>query len=284
MTGRAVLRIAGALAAALVAALAGGALARPAADETGFAAVTIPLIAEGKPDARDSAVAGYLFKPEGDGPFPAVVLIHGCNGYDWLVQGQPGWMLFKRYAERYVAHGYVALVLDSFEPRGVNNVCGQAMSVPPARRAWDVLSAARFLGTLGTVDTRRLVLQGDSHGGWTTLVTLQAELWHVPERFAAGIAFYPYCYSVAGFTAPVLILIGDKDDWTPSWRCRQMMDQLPREAAAGVALKIFPGATHAYDFPLPARTNRLGHFMVYDAAATEASWQAIDAFLAEHVK
>jgi dienelactone hydrolase len=269
----------------LIAGLAPAALARPPTDETGFRSVTIPLIAEGKPDARDSAVTGYLFTPEGSGKFPAVVLMHGCNGYDWQVRGQPGWMLAKTYARRYVAHGYAALVLDSFEPRGVYNACGQPMRVGPMRRAWDALSAARWLGTLSTIDRDRLVLQGDSHGGWTVLVTLQAGLWHLSEHFAAGIAFYPYCYDVSGFSAPLLILIGDADDWTPAGRCRQMVAALHSAGKDGtVELKIFPGAYHAYDFPIPARTNALGHFMRYDAAATAASWQAIDAFLAAHLR
>jgi dienelactone hydrolase len=155
--------------------------------------------------------------------------------------------------------------------------------VSPRRRAWDAFSAARWLGARADIDKTHLVLQGDSHGGWTTLVALEVGKWPTPA-FAAGIAFYPFCYDVSGFTAPLLVLIGASDDWTPAARCTAMTKRLTAASAAGVELKIFPGATHAYDFPLPARTNRLGHFMTYDAAATEASWQAIDAFLAAHIK
>ena len=160
--------------AALVLAGASAGQARPASDERGFETASIPLIAEGKPDPSDSVVTGYLFVPAGSGPFPAVVIMHGCNGLDWLVSGRPGWTLFKRYAARYVAHGYAALILDSFEPRGVGNACGSPMSVSPQRRAWDAFSAARWLGARGDIDKTRLVLQGDSHGGWTTLVALEA--------------------------------------------------------------------------------------------------------------
>ena len=271
--------------AAMVVAGAGKSESRPAADEHGFDIVSIPLIAEGKPDAADSAVTGYLFRPEGGGPFPAVVIMHGCNGLDWLISGTPGWALFQRYAARYVAHGYAALVLDSFEPRGVGNICGSPMSVSPVRRAWDAVSAARWLGARQDIDKRRLVLQGDSHGGWTTLVALYSNRAPAPVRFAAGIAFYPYCPEHApGFSAPLLVLVGGSDDWTPAAQCSAMVAHVARQSGSAVALKIFPGATHAFDFPLPARTNRLGHFMTYDAAATEASWQAIDAFLAAHVK
>ena len=271
--------------AAIVVAGAGRSAARPAADEHGFDTVSIPLIADGKPDAADSAVTGYLFRPVGRGPFPAVVIMHGCNGLDWLVSGRPGWALAQRYAARYVALGYAALILDSFEPRGVGNACGSPMSVSPQRRAWDAVSAARWLGARQDIDKRRLVLHGDSHGGWTTLVALYVDRAPAPVPFAAGIALYPYCPEGApGFSAPLLVLIGGRDDWTPATHCSAMVTHVARKGGSQVELKIFPGATHAFDFPLPARTNRLGHFMTFDAAATEASWQAIDAFLAAHVK
>lgn len=82
----------------------------------------------------------------------------------------------------------------------------------------------------------------------------------------------------------MLVLIGGSDDWTPGRHCSAMVAHLARKSGSAVELKIFPGATHAFDFPLPARTNRLAHFMTYDAAATAASWQAIDAFLAAHIR
>src|SRR5580704_16690435 len=134
-----------AIAALLVAGASAGE-ARPASDERGFETASIPLIAEGKPDPSDSVVTGYLFVPAGSGPFPAIVIMHGCNGLDWRISGQPGWTLFKRYAARYVAHGYAALILDSFEPRGVGNACGSPISVSPQSRASDAFSAARWLG------------------------------------------------------------------------------------------------------------------------------------------
>jgi dienelactone hydrolase len=59
-----------------------------------------------------------------------------------------------------------------------------------------------------------------------------------------------------------------------------MVRALESKGHQEVELKVFPGATHAFDFPVAARTNALGHFLAYDAAATAASWQAIDAFLA----
>ena len=50
--------------------------------------------------------------------------------------------------------------------------------------------------------------------------------------------------------APLLILIGEADDWTPAADCRVLAE---RASAAGfpVAIKIYPGANHAFDSPNP---------------------------------
>jgi dienelactone hydrolase len=249
----------------------------------GFDKVEITLLEHGKPDPTDAAVAGYLFKPAGSGPFPAIILMHGCDGLEWERAQQASWQLLKDCAERYVAHGYVALILDSFAPRGITNICGNALKVTPQRRTWDAYSAATYLVSLGYVDRRRLVLEGDSHGGWTTLVALEGG-WHALEHFAAGIAWYPYCPSSGTFVAPLLIMIGDADDWTPADRCKAMVERLRIQGnESSIVLKTFPGATHAYDFPYAERINAQGHHMAYDRNATTESWQAIGIFLDRYV-
>ena len=254
------------------------------AEAAEFDKVTIVLLQQGKPDSADSAVDGYLFKPAGNGPFPAVILMHGCDGLEWERRQQATWQLLKGYAERYVSHGYVALVLDSFAPRHITNICGSGLIVSPRRRAWDAYSAASFLTSLGYVDRRRLVLQGDSHGGWTTLIALQKAEWGAPEHFAAGIAWYPYCPDSTAFVAPLLILIGEADDWTSADRCKRLFERLQNQPdAPPIVFRSFPGATHAYDYPYPTRVNPQGHHLAYDEAATAASWQAIDTFLDRYV-
>jgi dienelactone hydrolase len=258
---------------------------RPVAEPVGYDKVTIALLDHGKPDSADTDVTGYLFKPAGNGPFPAVILMHGCDGLEWERRQQATWQLLQGYAQRYVSHGYVALVLDSFAPRHITNICGNGLTVTPQRRAWDAYSAASFLVSLGYVDRHRLVLQGDSHGGWTTLVALQRGRWDAPEHFAAGIAWYPYCPDgIDGFVAPLLILIGEADDWTSADRCKDLVQRLRNQGGGSpIVLRTFPGATHAYDYPYPKRVNPQGHHMAYEPAATQESWQAIDTFLDRYV-
>jgi dienelactone hydrolase len=251
----------------------------------GFERLPVPQIA-GHPDASDPPIMGYLFKPAGAGPFLTVVLMHGCDGLGWATPQRISWKLQRSYAEHYVAQGYAALVLDSFAPRRLATICGDGQRVTGAQRAWDAFAAADLLVARGVADPARLVLQGDSHGGYAVLVALEQGRFAPPYRFAAGIAFYPGCdnatHFARGFSAPLLILIGDADDWTPARRCRALADRLARAPrGAPLRLEIFPGATHAFDFPLPARVNELGHHMAYDAAATAASLAFIDRFLAE---
>jgi dienelactone hydrolase len=246
--------------------------------------VTIPLIAEGKPDAADTAVTGYVFRPNGPGSFPAVILLHGCDGTEWDVPRRIGPPLLKTYAERFVGLGYVALVLDSFGPRGIREACNHPLTVTPARRAWDVFSAARYLIGTGIVDPDRIVLDGHSHGAVVVLVAMEQGRWHLPEHFAAGIAWYPGCgWTKGGVTGPVLILIGDADEWTRADVCRRFVERLAASGQADqVVLKIYPGATHGFDAPGSARVFA-GHPISPDPILAADAWTQVLDFLRQHI-
>src|SRR6266550_4253968 len=58
-------------------------------------------------------------KPDGPGPFPAVVVMHDCSGVGPGSSGAPG-----RWAKELVSRGYVVVMPDSFTPRGhAGGVC-----------------------------------------------------------------------------------------------------------------------------------------------------------------
>ena len=161
-------------------------------------------------------LAGRLKKPPGDGPFPAIVLLHGCGGV------QP-----KRdhlWAKRLVSWGYVTLQVDSFKPRGITSVCtmgGKEAADMLARRVTDAYDARHYLISLPFVDSKRIAVMGWSNGGATTLNALYPKR---DDPFKAAVAMYPSCRkSLAELNAPLLILIGAKDDWTPAERCVSMM-------------------------------------------------------------
>ena len=90
------------------------------------------------------ALRGKLTKPAGDGPFPAIVLLHGCGG--------PG-KHYSAWTERLRRWGYVSVMVDSFGPRGASNCWSdQGKRISPSRRALDAHGAKLFLAGLPCVD------------------------------------------------------------------------------------------------------------------------------------
>jgi dienelactone hydrolase len=195
-------------------------------------------------------IPAELLKPDGTGPFAAVVMAHDCSGLGPKSSGAP-----LRWARELVGLGYVVILPDSFSTRGFpDGVCTdkaprRRSEVGPLRRARDVHDAAVYLRTLPYVDGRRIGLMGGSHGGSTALNAM------LSEGFVAAIALYPRCETMRGLyrpRAPVRILAGEKDDWTPAEPCRKLAEDA---SAAGlpVSIKIYPGAHHAFDSPRPER-------------------------------
>src|SRR5437762_10357646 len=169
-----------------------------------------------------TTVDGTLFKPDGAGPFPVVVLLHGCGGI------RPH---FVQWARAIRDMGYVALLVDSFRPRGITNICAdsQTMASMTTDRVADAYGALRYLKGVPFVDGDRVALMGWSHGGWTTLEAMAPRHYRgSPDQFRAAIAFYPYCRDAltGPFRAPLLVLIGGSDDWTPAKKCEDMQTRL----------------------------------------------------------
>lgn len=185
-------------------------------------------------------------KPDGAGPFPAIVVMHDCSGLGPRSSGAPG-----RWASTLVARGYVIVMPDSFSTRGfADGVCTDAsrgrLEVSPARRVQDAFDALGYAQRLPYIDPRRIGILGGSHGGTTTVATLGQGA----SGFKAGVALYPRCSAAAQLyspSAPLLILIGELDDWTPAQDCHRL-------AADGrVTLKVYPGAHHSFDSDRPVR-------------------------------
>ncbi len=231
------------------------------------------------PPGQTLTLPAVLIKPEGNGPFPAIVMMHGCSGPGPRSSGA-----LWRWAKELVPQGYVVLIPDSFTPRGLpKGICTGGAEGRVASgdvRAADAYGALAALRGLPFVDGKRVGLMGSSHGGRTTLAALVASAEDRAlvaarrEGFAAGLALYPRCDTrygtwtvthrdgergpVTGYRgiyvqlAPLLILAGELDDWTPAEPCR-MLVETGRAAGHPLEIKIYPGTHHAFDSSSPVR-------------------------------
>jgi dienelactone hydrolase len=215
-------------------------------------------------------LTGKLTRPQGDGPFPAIVLLHGCNG---IRPNQDVW------AKRFADWGYVAFQVDSLGPRGFSDICADVGLVGINQRTQDTYDAKTYLSGLPFVDRNRIGVLGWSHGGITTLSVVDQKR---DDPFRSAIAFYPFCNRLLSeFNAPLLILIGDKDLWTPSATCSTKMR--PGQAGHEVILKIYPDATHGFDAE-GADLFIEGHRILYNPAAAADAIIQVKEFLTKHLK
>ena len=196
-----------------------------------------------------------------------MIELHGCAGfgtYDPVV------------AEVLKSYGYVALALDSLDE---TNVCNQGGDVA---EAFDAYKALDWLARQNFVDPDRVAVLGFSMGGFATLDAVETGMGAIEKiekrHFRAAIAYYPGCRYRAGvMTVPTLILVGAKDDWDLAKWCREMMARRNGKGAP-VKLVVYPGATHAFNFPFRTRIY-LGHHLAYDPQATAEAWKEVRSFL-----
>jgi len=222
---------------------------------------------------------GYLRRPDGIGPFPVVVLWHGCGG---LAES-----LDQNWAVKIASWGYVTLTIDSFGPRGIKNTCRGDL---PADVAIDAYRALNFLVRQQFVDPNRVALVGFSQGGLLSLSSVErGAIEQASEnKFRAAAAFYPICSAVKGpMMVPALILTGESDDWTPAESCRKLVNGhddwgISRKKGEGVPIQlvVYPNAYHAFDLPsLQTSITYFGHHLEFNKLVTDQSSDALREFL-----
>ena len=186
-------------------------------------------------------LTGYLKRPTGDGPRPAVVLLHTCAG---ISEHERYWI------EVLVSWGYVVLSVDSLTPRGLEYICdGRSGSIAPWNRALDAYGGKEFLSSLPYVDPDRIAVMGMSHGGMAVLdIVKSATSNGINMRpFRAAVAFYPLCGESTEVDMPALILVGGEDSWTPAELCQRYVEGLGD--SSNMTLKVFEDAHHLFDHP-----------------------------------
>ena len=256
--------------------------------------VTFPNVTPG----NQVEVRGQLYRPEGPGPFPAMVLLHGCAGVE---------PHHARWARWLTERGYVALVVDSWGSRGIVENCSKGTpDVENTDRFDDAFGGLRYLQSLAYVDPGRIGAVGWSNGGVFSMAVVNGPSLErarkrgvtLPAvRFRLGIGMSPGgCFSLVRevVVAPLLVLIGAADDWTLATTCEEMVKAM-RAKGADATIRIFPGAYHYFDnadYPLqvlPDVENRnrpggcCGATVGYQPEAAAAAAADVEAFLAKHL-
>jgi dienelactone hydrolase len=241
--------------------------------------VRFPSVAVGG-SAAGPEISGWMYKPSGAGPFPGLVLAHSCAGFgphtDFWGKLLTSW-------------GYVVVAPDSFGPRGEKSVCGRGTVVNGNMRVTDVAGAIDFLNAQPFARRGEIGLIGHSHGGWTAVRSVQKTYDLGARGLKAAVAYYPSCAQRfdRDVALPLLILIGDKDDWTPADDCRKLQ-------AAGFArpdlveIVYYPNAYHSFDSKAADRTitvaNGKSHRLGYDPAAAPDAETRTRAFFAKYLR
>jgi dienelactone hydrolase len=243
-------------------------------------------------------IDGYLYKPAGKARFAVLVMFHGCAG----AIGENGRITqrFRDMAELLTGMGYGVLLVDSFNPRGEREICTTRISareIQEEQRWLDAFGAIEYLGTRADVIPGKIAAIGFSHGGTNAILVMDAELPPKKEGrpgFVASVAMYPGCTTTFKKSppfrayAPLLILAGELDDWTPVAPCKALAE---RSKARGepVDIEIYPDSYHGFDetsrVKLRSDVIRSGHpvHVGGNPAAREAAYKRIREFFTKYL-
>jgi dienelactone hydrolase len=216
----------------------------------------------------------WHYKPLGDmnSAKPVVIALHGCGGLYATIGQRKGQLNARHHAmgEMLAAQGYHAIFPDSFSSRGIEGVCSEAqrlkngVRVGMDERRADTLATLAWVRAQAWADAPRnnIALLGWSNGAQTLLAATDANLSAVKASglpFKTAIAFYPGCVEASrmGYrpNAPLTLLLGADDDWTLPGPCIALGEKL-KALGDDVTVKVYPGAVHDFDTPLPGIRTR----------------------------
>jgi dienelactone hydrolase len=240
-----------------------------------FAAHAAPLPAPRQVDipSGNAILHAQLYKPDGNGPFPAVIALHGCGG----LGGHSEAILprYRDWAEQLLKDGKAVLLPDSYGSRELGPQCRvkerERHVLARRERVADIMASRQWLVQQPWAAHDRISLMGWANGASALLWAVRPQLSsaNVEPDFRSAVAFYPDCRVSSGLgwstRVPTLLLIGAKDDVSSPPACRQMIDGA-RGRSALARIVVYPGAYHDFDranLPLHATAGST------DAAAPE---------------
>ena len=187
-------------------------------------------------------ISGLLTAPSQSKPYPALILVHGCEGFDHR---------HSMWAKQLTDMGIVTLRIQR---QGLMTpYCKKPIAqinTITAAQIMDAYAALDFLKTLDYVDKKRISIMS-----WESWSAIGAAAKHgvgqvYLNRFHSAIAMYPDCTATYNgeFNSPLLIMVGESDQWAQAKDClaiEQIAEQ--NSGKSMVRVKIYPDTYHGFD-------------------------------------
>lgn len=181
------------------------------------------------------------------------------------VAGSMGWRKHHLdYLKMYQEEGYATFQLNSFKSRGITSTVGSQDEVTIAAVILDAYKALEQLSKHPKINRDKVALTGWSLGGGVTLFAGWMPLKEAitdQVSFAAHLAFYPPCFinpeNLSFTKAPIHILIGEADNWTPAKPCVNLVEKLSDKT--NISITTYPDAHHGFDSEEPVVWNEKGY-------------------------
>jgi len=216
-----------------------------------------------------------LEKPDGAGPFPAVVMVPGCSGFDGKFQKE----YYDSVQSQLVQLGFVTLRVNYLAARNFKSCAG---TVSTNEVEGDIRIAADYLKQQSFVKKGAINVMGWSYGGAGALRALRLTKSQEPVQVDAVVAYYPYCaggVQTWDSEVPVLVLVGAIDNVAPLWLCEELLfGDLPKRH--NLTVRVYDDAHHGFPlFTLPAEMEYIFGTLGYNEAAAKSAWIEVTNFL-----
>lgn len=205
-------------------------------------------------------IKALVFHPappgQGQASRGTVIAMHGCGGL-YATAGSRKGQLNARHqamADLLVADGYNVVFPDSLNPRGETELCTQKIGnrkIDQTQRRADALGTLAWVSTQPWAQPDRIALLGWSHGGSAVLASTDSARSDVNGpgiQPALAVVFYPGCAASlrSGYkpSAPLVMMLGEKDDWTPPEPCVAL------GKAVGAEVNVYADSYHDFDNPV----------------------------------
>ena len=181
------------------------------------------------------------------------------------VAGSMGWRKHHLdYLKMYQEQGYATFQLNSFKSRGITSTVGSQDEVTIAAVILDAYRALEKLSKHPKINKDKVAITGWSLGGGVALFSGWMPLKKAITdelSFAAHLAFYPPCFinpeNLSFTKAPIHILIGEADNWTPAKPCINLVEKLSDKT--NISITTYPDAHHGFDSEEPVVWNEKGY-------------------------